>query len=72
MIRLQVIDDEQQHFLLTADEPMRVEVLPVNGKIIAHIYTGTEVDMEQSPVGAYDGTVDNEDWSIPAHEPTSS
>jgi hypothetical protein len=62
MIKLEVIDDEAQHFLLSADEPVRVEVLPVKGRIVAHVYPGDAVDVEQEPIGAYDGTIDNYTW----------
>jgi len=65
MIRLQVIDGLRDHFIVTANEPMRIEVsmsrsgTPV---VIAHIYRGEEID-KLEPVGCYDGTLlHNSDW----------
>lgn len=66
MIMLEVQSDEHgdyQHFTVRADEPMRVEVMVIDGKAIAHVYTGTEDDLDQEPLGAYDGNnVENRTW----------
>lgn len=63
MIKLQVIYEEEQHFVLSGDEPMRVEVSVFHGKIVAHVYRGVKVDGRQEPVGMYDGTIKrNSDW----------
>jgi hypothetical protein len=70
MIKLEVIDTPNNedglctdHFLLSATEPMRVEVsMSKNGHLIAHVYKGTKVDPEQRPVGAYDSSISNDGW----------
>ena len=70
MIKLEVINDDEQHFMIAANEPVRIEVSVVDGAVIAHIYPGFEVDTEQRPVGMYDGTLiepnagGNEDWAV--------
>lgn len=62
MIRVQVIDNCSDHFVVYADEPVRVEVSMVSSKyggeshVVAHVYEGVGVDEEQEPLGAYDGT----------------
>jgi hypothetical protein len=62
MIKMEVINEDRQQFLVAANEPMRVEVLVTeDGKVIAHVYTGAEVDMDQKPIGAFDGTVPSDD-----------
>jgi hypothetical protein len=67
MEKIETPNDPQKtvahQFMVSADEPMRVEVLVgKNGMVIAHVYKGDKVDMEQSPVGAYDSTVEHENW----------
>ena len=57
MIKLEVIDDEGQQFLVSGDEPFRVEVLEVDGSVVAHVYGGAAVALHQEPVGMYDGTL---------------
>lgn len=57
MIHLEVIDIKEQHFCLFTDEPLRVEISVVNGKLIAFVYEGTAIDKEQEPLGVYDGTI---------------
>lgn len=61
MIKLVVqeqTDDGVQSFLVLGDEPFRVEVnnsgIP-GGNIIAHIYRGFDVDIEQEPDLVFDG-----------------
>ena len=51
MIKLEVIDEKRHHFLVRADEPVRIEVL----NSVAFVYLGFEDDPEQEPVGCYDG-----------------
>lgn len=58
MIKLEVINNQEQHFLITSDEPCRIEVSLIEGKyILADCYAGIQVDMEQEPIGCYDGTL---------------
>ena len=65
MIKLNVFDEKLQHFLLSADQPMRVEVsLTTGGKIIAHVYKGHKIKKTQKPCGVFDGTVGSDDWKI--------
>lgn len=59
MIRMKVVNPENQHFSVAADEPVRLEILLTkSGKIIAHIYDRAEDDEFQEPVGMFDGTLD--------------
>lgn len=46
-------------FVVSGDEPFRIDVGSVYGRIIAHVYTGTEGDEEQDPVLSFDGTEGN-------------
>lgn len=63
MIRLETINQERNHFVIYACEPVRIEVMKVNGNVHAHVYRGDEVDREQEPLGAYDGSLGtNTDW----------
>lgn len=63
-IALKVIDDAKQHFVAQFARPGRIEIVLVNGRVIAHIYEGADTDKEQEPLGMYDGTqVHNTDWT---------
>ena len=64
MIALAVIDADTDHFIVAADQPMRIEVSLVSGRIVAHVYKGAEVDPEQDPSFAYDGHIDSEDITV--------
>lgn len=62
MIKLEPIrtrdPGKNQHFILRADEPVRVEVqVDMNGRVHAFVYKGTEDNPHQEPVGAFDGTL---------------
>lgn len=62
MIRLEVIDNDEQNFILFADEPMRVEVsVSKSGEVLADVYQGVDVDMEQEPLGCYDGNINGDE-----------
>ena len=65
MIALHVENEERQHFIVTGDEPFRVEIIHTPDKdIIAHVYQGVRWDEEQDPIGGYDGTLlDNNSWA---------
>jgi len=61
MIMIEVIDQDSDHFVLRADEPVRIEVSLVEAQahewnIIAHAYSGTGDDQEQEPDAVFDGT----------------
>ncbi len=56
-IKMDVINDEAQHFTVVFDRPGRIEVLVVDGKVIAHVYEGAEIDTDQEPLGVYDATL---------------
>ena len=60
MIRMEPINNNEQHFLVTADEPCRIEVSVVDGRVIMFAYRGVEVDQDQEPATHYDGTVAHE------------
>lgn len=64
-IRLEVLDDESQHFCVYFERPGRIEIAPTpDGKIIAHVYRGAKINTDQRPIGMYDGTIDeNNSWS---------
>lgn len=71
MIRLEPVirEDGIPHFVLTSDEPMRMDVsgISVRDGLIAFVYTGLEVDMDQEPLGAYladesTGPEENTSW----------
>lgn len=63
-IRLEILSNDDQHFCLYFDRPGRVEVLLVDGDIIAHAYQGTKDDPDQDPEFAYDGHMASEMESI--------
>lgn len=58
-LRLDVVDNENQHFVVSGTKPFRVEVSVVGGRVLAEVYPGADADMGQDPVGAFDGTNDN-------------
>jgi hypothetical protein len=73
MVKLEVIDtpnnknkSTKDHFLISADEPMRVEVMVGrDGSVVATVYKGHKIDMEQEPLGSYDSNVGpNDDWQV--------
>jgi hypothetical protein len=73
MIKLKVIKDEikYQHILISTTQPMRVEISNVNGRMLAHVYRGNKINMNQEPCGCYDANIlgkpiydENEDWIV--------
>jgi len=54
-IEMKVTGDRS--FVASFDRPGRVEVFVVDGALHAHFYDGVEVDMEQEPLFAFDGTL---------------
>ena len=60
MIRLEPLGKKQ--FLLSADEPVRVEVTEVDGRLIALVYRGTETATDQEPLGCFDSSQENMQW----------
>ena len=60
-IKLEVQDNEAQHFTVSGDEPFRVEVSNIRGRIIAHVYAGFDGDEYDEPVGAADF------WGVPVN-----
>lgn len=56
-VTISVISEADQHFLVAADEPFRIEVSVSDGQVIMHGYRGadTDTDMEQEPDIAYLG-----------------
>jgi hypothetical protein len=73
MIRLEVIPptrDCREHFVVSGDEPFRVEysAFPQRGgvHIMAYVYRGYKPDAEQEPIGCFDGTLkENKSWQSP-------
>ena len=63
MIRLDVVEAVPQTFAVKADEPVTVSVMVVEGRVLAFVYEGTEIDFEDDPLGAFDGTLEeNTSW----------
>jgi hypothetical protein len=46
-----------QGAFVTFERPGRVEFFVADGKLHAHIYDGSDVDLDQDPLFAYDGTL---------------
>ena len=64
MLNLVVIDNEAQHFIVSGDEPFRIEVRVDKGRVVADVYRGYYIDTEQDPDGCYDGHIGlNESWT---------
>lgn len=63
MIKLNVVNNSDQHFLISSNEPVRVEVSVIDGHIIAEVYEGLCVDSQQEPIGGYYGGDRNTNWS---------
>lgn len=63
-VRLDIVDD--LHFIMFFDRPGRVEVSAHGSDkdvtLIAHVYDGVTVDMEQEPLAAFDSTVGSQPW----------
>ena len=59
MIKLEVINDDHNQFLIKANEPIRIEVMRANkqGDILAYVYKGTRINLNQRPCAIYDGTL---------------
>jgi hypothetical protein len=51
-------------FLFAANEPCRVEVRLVDGRLHALVYEGSRVNPEQEPVGGFDGSIFNREWRV--------
>lgn len=68
-IRLRVDQTEPNHFTVSFARPGRIEVRLSRepgrrATLVAHVYDGTAIDIDQEPLGAYDGSLDEiEDWS---------
>jgi hypothetical protein len=60
-IKLDVLDDDR--FMVSFERPGRIEVsYDDSGHLVAHVYEGADVDLEQEPLGGYDSSVENESW----------
>lgn len=64
-IKLEVLNDDKQHFCVFFEHPGRIEIaLAPGGKIVAHVYRGAKVNPDQQPLGMYDGTIEeNVGWN---------
>lgn len=68
---LRAKDGTPTGFLLSSDEPVRIEV---NGwdpsktpEIIAHVYKGEKIEIDQDPIGCFDGSLEPHEmtnWEI--------
>ena len=57
-IKLEIVNTAANHFIGYFGRPGRIELSTVDGRVIAHFYEGTEIDMEQEPLFCFDGTLD--------------
>lgn len=55
-IALETIDANTGHVVAYFDRPGRLEVSVTDGKLILHVYDGTEIDEDQLPLLVFDGT----------------
>ena len=63
MIKLQVLDNESNHFVVRGDEPFRIEIMTdSSGRVQAMVYQGSKDNPDQEPVGVFDGDIENKDW----------
>jgi len=61
MLKMQLIDTDSDHIMISADEPVRVEISHIgNGVMMVHAYQGIEIDQDQEPDLVYDGSVSNQ------------
>lgn len=64
MLKLEIIDENKQHFCVTSDEPVRIEVSVVNGNVLCYGYRGAETDTEQEPDVLYVQFPDGPDYML--------
>lgn len=67
MIRMRVVKP-LTHFVVSADQPCTVEVIVVNGDLIAHVYDSVDTDQDSDPIGAFDATLGDANapgWEFP-------
>lgn len=55
MIKLDIVKQDRDHFVVTFTEPGRIEVSLLQERVIAYVYEGTKADQVQKPIGCYDG-----------------
>lgn len=53
------LNNQHDSFIVSGDEPFRVDVSTTGNAIIAHVYPGAENDPDQDPVFAFDGAEGN-------------
>jgi len=68
---------EHGNFAVSGDEPFRLEIshnqdrLSDRHGVIVFVYTGTEIDPEQEPIGCFDSVGmsadENKSWVYPPH-----
>lgn len=52
------------HAVISFDRPGRVEVVGLaGGGFILHVYEGTDASVFDEPIGAYDTTIQNQEWT---------
>jgi hypothetical protein len=49
VLKLEILDEKKQSFVITSDEPVRIVVGLAGQDIICYGYRGVETDMEQDP-----------------------
>lgn len=68
MISLSVMNPRTHHFIISGDEPFRIESSLVHDIPIVHVYRGDSCNTDDDPVGVYDGTLPPQErtsWTCP-------
>lgn len=65
MIHIKLLNPDTDHVIISADEPVRIELSLLDGSVMLHAYRGVEVDPEQEPDAVYDGRLLDEDLDEP-------
>ena len=64
MLKLEILDEAQQCFMISSDEPVRVVVSVIDGNVICYAYRGVEIDDEQEPDVLYVNFPEGPDYML--------
>lgn len=53
------LNNQHDSFIVSGNEPFRVDVRTAGNNVIAYVYPGAEIDPDQDPVFAFDGAEGN-------------
>jgi hypothetical protein len=62
VIKLEVLRENPAHFVIRADEPVRIEISEYKNHKMVYVYRGVEDNQDQEPVGGYDTAICNSSW----------